>query len=140
MEGNRVNLHIKDGSGHNTVLEFGSRHCCNRVSHRRFVDLAFLDAGVLSKLALVEASPALSANFESSVPNLFFVGVSAANTFGPLLRFAYGAGFAAPRLSAHLRRTAGRSLGRLRGVRTVSGRIQNNRTYNALKGAVLGIV
>ena len=118
VECNRVNLHIKDGSGQNAVLEFD--HLIAATGYRTDISrLPFLDAGVLSGLALVEASPALSANFESSVPNLFFVGVSAANTFGPLLRFAYGAGFAAPRLSAHLRRTAGRSLGQMRGVRTV---------------------
>jgi hypothetical protein len=51
----------------------------------------------------------LSSNFESTVRNLYFVGVAAANTFGPLLRFAYGAKFAAPRLSKHLARTASRN-------------------------------
>ena len=41
----------------------------------------------------------LSANFESTVPGLYFVGLSAANVFGPFLRFACGAGFAAGRLA-----------------------------------------
>jgi len=48
----------------------------------------------------------LSPNFESTVPGLYFVGVSAANTFGPLLRFAFGADFAARRLSRHLAKSA----------------------------------
>jgi hypothetical protein len=30
------------------------------------------------------------------------VGISAANSFGPLLRFAFGANYAAKRLSRHL--------------------------------------
>jgi hypothetical protein len=47
-------------------------------------------------------APALSSNFESSIPGLYFVGATAANTFGPLLRFAYGAGFAAQRVSKRL--------------------------------------
>jgi hypothetical protein len=34
------------------------------------------------------------------------IGVAAANSFGPLLRFAYGAGFASRRLSGFLARTA----------------------------------
>jgi hypothetical protein len=54
----------------------------------------------------------LTSNFESTVPSLYFVGVTAANTFGPLLRFAYGAGFAAPRLSKHLARTVSHNLAR----------------------------
>ena len=117
-EGNRINLHIKDGKGESQTLQFD--HLIAATGYRTDVHrLPFLDAGILSELALVEASPALSSNFESSVPNLFFVGVSSANTFGPLLRFAFGAGFAAPRLSAHLRRTAGRSLGQMRDIRTV---------------------
>jgi hypothetical protein len=44
----------------------------------------------------------LSSRFESSVPGLFFVGALSANTFGPLTRFAFGAGFAAERLVGRL--------------------------------------
>jgi len=51
----------------------------------------------------VEGTPILSDKFESSVPGLYFVGLTAANSFGPLLRFMVGAEFAAPRLAAHLR-------------------------------------
>jgi thioredoxin reductase len=72
--------------------------------------LPFLDPKIISSIKCVDTTPALSANFESTVENLYFVGVIAANTFGPLLRFAYGAGFAAPRLSRHLVRTASETL------------------------------
>lgn len=119
VEGHKVNLHIKDGGGQRVKLPFD--HLIAATGYRTDVRrLPFLEAGIVSDLSLVEASPALSANFESSVPNLFFVGVAAANTFGPLLRFAFGAGFAAPRISAHLRRTARRALGQLQGVRNAS--------------------
>ncbi len=40
-------------------------------------------------------SPRLSHNFESSVEGLYFVGLPAAATFGPLQRFVYGSDFAA---------------------------------------------
>jgi thioredoxin reductase len=70
--------------------------------------LNFLDSGILSSIRYVEQMPVLSSNFESTVSGLYFVGISAANTFGPMLRFAYGAGFAAPRLSKHLAQTAPR--------------------------------
>ena len=59
----------------------------------------------MQALKLADQTPKLSPYFETSVPNLFAVGVSAANNFGPLLRFAYGAGYASRRLSQHLMRT-----------------------------------
>lgn len=68
--------------------------------------IAFLDEAVQARIARVGDSPALSSHFESSVPGLYFVGISAAHTFGPLLRFAFGAGFTAPRIAQHLARTA----------------------------------
>ena len=66
--------------------------------------LEFLDETLRSELQTVERAPALSANFESSVPGLYFVGLAAANTFGPMLRFACGSEFTAKHLSAHLSR------------------------------------
>lgn len=70
--------------------------------------IKFLNTDVVSQIRCVGNTPRLSTQFESSLRNLYFVGITAANTFGPLLRFAFGAGFAAPRLSAHLVRTARR--------------------------------
>ena len=64
--------------------------------------LKILDPDLTAKINKTEMAPALSSNFESSVAGLYFVGVVAANTFGPLMRFAYGAGFTARQLSAHL--------------------------------------
>ncbi len=64
--------------------------------------LPFLDAAMVTRLRTESAAPALSRNFESSVPGLYFVGPSAANSFGPLMRFACGAQFVARRLRHHL--------------------------------------
>ncbi|MFD8231662.1 NAD(P)-binding domain-containing protein [Streptomyces sp. NPDC059696] len=47
-------------------------------------------------------APQLSADFQASVPGLYFAGLAAAPTFGPLLRFVCGTGFAAKRISASL--------------------------------------
>jgi thioredoxin reductase len=66
--------------------------------------LPFLDGAVLSQIRAVQGTPILSAHFESSVPGLYFVGAIAVNTFGPVLRFACGAEFAAPRVARHLNR------------------------------------
>lgn len=66
--------------------------------------LPFLDDALLSRISAVQSTPTLSTNFESSMPGLYFVGALAANTFGPVLRFACGAEFAAPRVARHLSR------------------------------------
>ncbi len=64
--------------------------------------LPFMHAGLRAKVRSVNGFPALSTNFESSVPGLYFVGPSSAGSFGPLMRFAYGAKYTARRLSRHL--------------------------------------
>lgn len=62
--------------------------------------LAFLDPGVRAGIARRNGgAPRLSAGFESAVPGLYFTGLSAADTFGPLMRFVCGTGFAARRIT-----------------------------------------
>ncbi len=67
--------------------------------------LKFLSPALRREIGVVQGSPLLSANFESSVPGLYFVGLSAASSFGPVMRFAFGAGFAARTLSKALLRS-----------------------------------
>ena len=57
--------------------------------------LGILDAGLLAALERRDGAPILGAGFESSVPGLHFVGASALVSYGPLMRFIAGAGFAA---------------------------------------------
>ena len=63
--------------------------------------LGFISPRIMASLALEDTTPMLSRYFETSVPGLFTIGAMAANSFGPLLRFAYGAGFASRRLSRY---------------------------------------
>ena len=71
--------------------------------------IPFLENEMIRQIRCVEGSPVLSTNFESSIPGVYFVGVSAALSFGPLLRFACGAKFAAPRLARRLKRVLPRT-------------------------------
>jgi thioredoxin reductase len=64
--------------------------------------LSFLDPDLRSQMESFEEAPVLNTNFESSIPGLYFVGLAAAVSFGPLCRFAYGAKFTAPRIARHL--------------------------------------
>jgi hypothetical protein len=66
--------------------------------------LEFLDEPIRQQISRVNSTPRLSRFFESSVPGLYFVGPSAANSFGPLLRFAWGAKFTSRHLTRHLTR------------------------------------
>jgi hypothetical protein len=70
-----------------------------RVDLRR---LPFLGEDLRRQIRAVEHMPVLSSHFESSVPGLYFVGISSALTFGPMMRFAYGAAYTARRLERHL--------------------------------------
>jgi thioredoxin reductase len=67
--------------------------------------LSFLGGEMLAQIESVEHTPILTTDFQSSVPGLYFVGVTAANSFGPVLRFAFGAEFAANHLAKVLKRT-----------------------------------
>jgi hypothetical protein len=61
--------------------------------------LTFLNSDIRSKLNVVRGSPVLSSGFESSLPGIYFIGIPAAISFGPVMRFAYGAGFTSRRLT-----------------------------------------
>lgn len=64
--------------------------------------IGYLEQKLRAAIRTVDGAPRLSRNFESSVPGLYFTGLASANSFGPMLRFASGAGFAARRISHHL--------------------------------------
>lgn len=64
--------------------------------------LRFLSKELSARIRLAEHAPILSMHFESSVPGLYFVGAIAKNTFGPLLRFVFGARFASHQTTRHI--------------------------------------
>ncbi len=98
VENNKVRLHLHAVDG--TTREILTEHVIAATGYQVNVErLAFLDSGIRSKLKCVNDTPILSSDFESSVPGLYFVGIAAANSFGPVMRFAFGAGFAAKRLT-----------------------------------------
>jgi len=71
--------------------------------------LQFLSGDIRSQIRTVDRAPALSSNFESSVRGLYFAGVASANSFGPVMRFAFGAGFAARTLTRALEKSLSRA-------------------------------
>ena len=69
------------------------------------VDLArvpFLDVELRAALRTEGTFPVLTRHFETSVPNLYFVGAASSASFGPLMRFVLGARFTARILARRL--------------------------------------
>jgi hypothetical protein len=64
--------------------------------------LGFLDATLRQEIRTLRGAPELSANFECSVPGLYFSGLATAPTFGPLMRFVCGTKFTSTQLAKHL--------------------------------------
>lgn len=95
--GNRLQLILDDGSERmvdRAILATGFR-----------VDLdknPVLDPRLIRSLRRLNGSPALSRGLESSIPGLYFAGAAAAATFGPLMRFVAGSGYAARSITRHI--------------------------------------
>ncbi|MGW2694752.1 FAD-dependent oxidoreductase [Streptomyces sp. NPDC001296] len=69
------------------------------------VDIAamdFLGHELRTQLAVSRGTPRLGAGYVSSVPGLYFTGLPAAASYGPVMRFVCGTEFASPRLAKHL--------------------------------------
>jgi thioredoxin reductase len=101
VENGRPTLRLIDADGKQTTVE--ADHVIGATGYRVDIErLKFLSQAIRNRIRTTGNAPALSASFESSVPRLYFVGVSSANTFGPLMRFAFGADYTARRISRYL--------------------------------------
>ena len=103
ISGGQVHLRLTRRDG--TVIDHFADHVIVATGYR--VDLRrlpFLGQDVLSRVQCLEHAPILSANFESSIPGLYFLGLASANSFGPMMRFAYGADYTTRKIAKHLAR------------------------------------
>jgi thioredoxin reductase len=95
-----------DGEALTLTLDDGSRreidHLLLATGFRVDVSrLPFL-GGLAGSLQLVDGAPRLGRGFESSVAGLHFVGAAATESFGPIMRFVAGTGYAARAVTARL--------------------------------------
>lgn len=99
-----------DGSSGRVVLstaapggragEFAADHVLSATGYRVDLEaLGCLAPELRAALTRTGGSPRLGADFGSSVPGLYFTGLPAAATFGPVLRFVCGTRWASPRLA-----------------------------------------
>jgi thioredoxin reductase len=99
-------VHLRFAASDSSITEVTTDHVIAATGYRVDLDnLKFLSDDVRNLVKKVERTPVLSSYFESSLPGLYLVGPVAANSFGPVMRFAVGAGFTARRITKHLTAT-----------------------------------
>ena len=105
VEDGKVHLSLVDASGEKRTVT--ADHVIAATGYKvNLQKLAFLSDQTRSRIKTVVGSPVLSSSFESSVPGLYFAGLAAANSFGPVMRFAFGADFTARTVVSALAKSA----------------------------------
>ena len=98
-----VDVECRAANGERSLLRYD--HVIAATGFRPTLErLKLLEPGLAGSMATEMGAPKLDGNFQTSARGLYMVGLAAANTFGPLFRFACGAKYASRRLSAHLAR------------------------------------
>ncbi|WP_128379382.1 NAD(P)-binding domain-containing protein [Streptomyces cavernae] len=98
-EDGSVRLELARSDGRSEVLS--ADHLLLATGYRVDVHrLELLSPELRREIRTSGGAPRLSAGFESSVPGLYFTGLAAAPTFGPVMRFVAGTAFAARRVAA----------------------------------------
>ncbi|GAC1332860.1 MAG: hypothetical protein NVSMB26_13150 [Beijerinckiaceae bacterium] len=89
----RICMQLDDGNSvvDHVLLATGYHIDCSK--------LGLFKDDMLQSIRQTDGSPSLKAGFESSVPGLHFVGASAVKSYGPLMRFVAGSGYAARHLT-----------------------------------------
>ncbi|MCD2195931.1 NAD(P)-binding domain-containing protein [Actinomycetospora endophytica] len=93
-DGDEVRLDLRDTEGRRHVLH--ADHVLAGTGYR--IDLSrigFLDPSLIARVDTLGGTPSVTAEYESSVPGLFFCGPAVAPSLGPVMRFAYGSAHAA---------------------------------------------
>jgi cation diffusion facilitator CzcD-associated flavoprotein CzcO len=99
--GGRVRLRLQEAGRGERTLEVD--HVVAGTGYVPDIDrLEYLDPDLRRRLERLQRGPALSMNFESSVPGAYFIGPVAMLSFGPLFRFVAAADYTAPALARHL--------------------------------------
>ena len=102
-------VHLTLCSADGTVQDVAAEHVIAATGYKVDIQrLKFLTSDLSAQLKVVDGSPVLSSAFESSVPGLYFAGVAAATSFGPVMRFAVGAQFTARRITEALAKSLSR--------------------------------
>ncbi len=99
----RLGIASADGSSREVVAD----HLIAGTGYRTdLTRLAFLDDQLRGQLRTLAGSSVVGADYQSSVPGLFFIGPAVTPTMGPVMRFVFGSAHAAKTVSRALSGTA----------------------------------
>lgn len=97
----KASLRFIDRNGKTSEMEVD--HVIAATGYKASLEgIHFLSQGIRKEIHLIGNTPRLNRHFESSVRGLYFAGPSTVNNFGPLMRFALGAGYSSKIISRHL--------------------------------------
>lgn len=106
-DGEGVRLSVTTTGGGSDIT---AGHVIAATGYRPRLDrLGFLSDGLRGALLTVGGTPLVGRGYESSVPGLHFAGPLVAPSYGPVMRFVYGATHAAPAVTRHLTHRAART-------------------------------
>lgn len=103
IDGDRITLHHGAVTGDAKPATMTVDHVIAATGYR--IDLRrydLLSDAIRQHVATWSDAPVLSRSFETSCKGLYIIGPAAAPSFGPVMRFVYGAAFTADRLSRAL--------------------------------------
>ncbi|HEX4603109.1 MAG TPA: NAD(P)-binding domain-containing protein [Candidatus Angelobacter sp.] len=100
-ENGRVYLEVQSPDG---MEKIWTDHVIAATGYKVDLDrMNCLSPELRQSIARERAAPLLNSQFETSVPGLFIVGIASSPTFGPVMRFMFGAKHVAPVLTRCLR-------------------------------------
>lgn len=100
----RLQLSVQTGDG---ITQFATDHVIAGTGYKIDLErLSFIDTKLRSEIKSYVGAPILNSVYESSVPNLYFVGLASAPSFGPILRFVHGTKHPASVFTRQFRRRA----------------------------------
>ena len=104
----KLNLHLSSHQG--TKESIRADHLIAATGYK--IDLTKLEflKNLIPDINMVENTPILSSNYETSLPGLFFIGPASANSFGPVNRFVCGAVHPARRITEHLKKKSNKRI------------------------------
>lgn len=95
----QLGLRLRDGG----LRQLTTQHVLSATGYPPDLSrLSFLNPQLRIRLRTLARTPQVGADFQSSVPGLFFIGAVVAPSHGPVMRFVYGADYAVRRVSSRI--------------------------------------
>jgi FAD-dependent urate hydroxylase len=98
-DGGKVVLGLETAAGQPSELQV-DHVIAGTGYHVDLARLGFLGSDLRDRIQTLAGFPSLSPSFESTVPGLFFAGLMAAGTYGPVMRFVCGTPISSRHISA----------------------------------------